>query len=293
MISAPSPASNGENQQQPTHQPPSDALRPRRPSLTARSSKPAAPPARRGADLKTHAAPEVTVLFIDIKGFTAQCAAMPAGLVGQWVAAFYDRVSAVAAAHGVSRLETRGDCCVCVAGAEGAVPALDAPAPADRRASQAARALAFAAALHRSLSDTPLGTGGAPPVQTRIGVATGAAAFLVGRVDGRPFASAQGPAVRLAARMEALAAPGLARVHRSAVDRWAAEAGRPPPPTAGVECEGPELEEAVVYDCAAAAFRARPAQAPAAPETPMPPPPVARPAGRPAGGLRVSASALF
>ena len=39
--------------------------------------------------LRTQLLPEATVLLIDIKGFTAQCAAMPAARVGEWVAAFY------------------------------------------------------------------------------------------------------------------------------------------------------------------------------------------------------------
>ena len=68
--------------------------------------------------LTTHAVPEVTVLLIDIKSFTDQCAAALAGSVGEWVATFYERVNAAAAAHGVSKAEVRGDCCVCVAGTE-------------------------------------------------------------------------------------------------------------------------------------------------------------------------------
>ena len=39
--------------------------------------------------LRTQLLPEATVLLIDIKDFTAQCAAMPAARVGEWVAAFY------------------------------------------------------------------------------------------------------------------------------------------------------------------------------------------------------------
>ena len=99
--------------------------------------------------MSTHTA-QVTVLSIDIKGFTTSCAAMPAARVGEWVAAFYCHVDAAAAAHGVSKVEVRGDCCICVTGAEGDVPAraVAAPAGEDRRADQATRMLSFAAALH-------------------------------------------------------------------------------------------------------------------------------------------------
>jgi class 3 adenylate cyclase len=70
--------------------------------------------------LRRYAAAGATVLVMDIKGFTAGCAAMSAGEVGEWVVEFYARVDAAAAAHGVRKAEVRGDCCVCVAGVEGA-----------------------------------------------------------------------------------------------------------------------------------------------------------------------------
>ncbi len=237
--------------------------------------------------LSSHAVPQVTVLSIDIKGFTAACAAMPAGHVGEWVAEFYERVEAVAAAHGVSKAEVRGDCCICVSGAAGAVPSRAFPAAAaDPRGDQATRMLAFAAALHADLGS--LSAGGAATA-TRMGIATGEAAFLVsggGGADAVRFVSVQGDAAALAARMESLAAPGAVYVHRSAALRWAAEARRPPPPTACVDCGagGGGLQRAAVFDCAARAFR--PTEDPAA----RLPAAVACQWGR-GGGLRRSASA--
>jgi hypothetical protein len=71
------------------------------------------------------------------------------------MADFFERVDTVAAAQGVSKVEVRGNCCVCVAGAEGAVPyAALAAAPADPRHDQATRMLAFAASLHDDLRST-------------------------------------------------------------------------------------------------------------------------------------------
>ena len=211
--------------------------------------------------LSTHSVAPVTVLFIDIKGFTSQCAAMPAGCVGEWMADFVERVDTVAAAHGVSKVEVRGDCCVCVAGAEGAVPsAALAAAPADPRHDQATRMLAFAAALHDDLRT--LSAGGAATA-ARMGVATGECAFLVsdaaaGADAAARFASVRGEAAALAARMEALADPGAVHVHLSTAHRWAVEARQAPPPTVRVECDGPGLPRAAVYDCAARAFRPTP-----------------------------------
>ena len=204
--------------------------------------------------LSTHTAPEVTVLFIDIKGFTAECAAMPAGRVGEWVAAFYERVDDAAARHGVSKVEVRGDCCICVSGAEGRVPsrAVAARAEEDRRGDQATRMLAFAAALHADLATLPGGTGGA--TAARMGVATGDVALLVNAAGGweaAPCACVRGEAAEIAARLEAWAAPGRVYVHRSTAERWAAEAGRAPPATGPVECEAQGAEAAAVYDCVA------------------------------------------
>ena len=215
----------------------------------------------------THTATEVTVLLIDIQGFTAECASLPAGYVGEWVAAFYSRVDKVAAAHGVQKVAVRGDCCICVAGLEGSVPfhvprSREAP---DLQHDQATRMLAFAAELHGSLATlTAGGAGGYPggaPTATRMGMATGEATFLVNAAAGSeaaPCAGVQGFAVNAAELLEAKAAPGKVYVHRSTADRWAAEARRPTPPTALVECEGRAAERAAVYDCIARAFLAAP-----------------------------------
>jgi class 3 adenylate cyclase len=206
--------------------------------------------------LSTYSIPKVTVLCIDIQGFTAACAAMPASHVGVWVVDFYSRVRAVAAQHGVSTVEARGDACVCVAGAEGAVPSRAmAAAAADPQHDQATRMLAFAAALHDNLSTLSVGDGGA--TTTRMGIATGEAAFLVSSATaGGRFASVQGEAVGAATRMEALAGSGAVLVHRSTAHKWAAEARQPPPPSVKVECAGRGLQRAAVFDCAARTFRA-------------------------------------
>jgi hypothetical protein len=166
-----------------------------------------------------------------------------------------------AAAHGVSKVEVRGDCCICVAGAAGRVPCRAlAPAAEDPRADQATRMLAFAAALHADLCANSPGTGPAAATTTRMGVATGDVSFLVSDAaagtDAATFASVQGDAVALAGRMEALAAgAGAVLVHRSAAERWAGEAGLAAPATVCVEVEGRGLERAAVFDCAARAFR--------------------------------------
>ena len=197
---------------------------------------------------------QVTVLCIDIQGFTAACAAMSASRVGMWVVDFYTRVRAVAAKHGVSTVEARGDSCVCVAGAEGAIPSRTmTSAAADPQHDQATRILAFAAALHDNLRTLSAGVNTA--TATRMGIATGEASFLVSTAGaGAHFISVQGEALGAATRMEALAGSGAVFVHRSTAHKWAAEARRPPPPSVGVECAGWGLQRAAVFDCATRAF---------------------------------------
>ena len=257
--------------------------------LQSISSTPRSVPRSLSLRINTHRVSQVTVLSIDIKGFTAACARMPASSVGEWVSAFYERVELAAASHGVSKVEVRGDCCICVSGIEGAVPSPGlADAAADRGADQATRMLAFASALHADLATLPVGAAGLPSATAaRIGIATGEAALLVGcplAPDAAPFASVQGDVVALAARMEALSSPGAAHVHQSTALKWATEGRRPPPPTVSVECEGRGPQRAAVYDCAARRFR----PAPAAPPS-RPPGPAGRLPGPWALGKRASA----
>ena len=121
--------------------------------------------------------------------------------------------------------------------------------------------LAFAAALHAKVAALPVGGGGTGSKETsgtavRMGMATGEAVFYVGGDGSSPFASVTGAAAAAAARMEAQAGPGLARVHRSTADKWAAEARRAPPATVRVEGgAGREMERAAEFDCAAGEFR--------------------------------------
>ena len=212
-------------------------------------------------------------MCIDIKGFTQQCAEMSAGATGEWVADFYARVDCAAAACGMRRAESRGDCCICVA--EDEDEDVSAPSPA---CTQARRALTFATAVHALLSgaaacrcsssdshvDGIIGDG-CRPISARMGIATGAVLFLEGG-PAAGFAGVQGGAVEAATRMEALSQPGVAVVHETATEQWATETGRRPPRTAccragrGGGAGVGVLERAAAYDCAAEEFAAGPGE---------------------------------
>jgi ankyrin repeat protein/class 3 adenylate cyclase len=202
-----------------------------------------------GRTLVTRTAARAAVVFVDIKGFTEACAALSAGEVGAWVADFYTRVDAAAAAHGVRKVEARGDCCICVAdddaeagggGGGGGQPG------------QVVAALAFATALNADLAALAPQPAGSRRASTsaRMGIAAGPVAFLLGDPAAAPapggygdagggFSSIQGDTVNVAARMESLSRPGWVVVHKSAVDLWAAETGRPTPRTACCQARHP------------------------------------------------------
>jgi class 3 adenylate cyclase len=165
---------------------------------------------------------------------------------------FYERVDRAAPAHGVRKVEVRGDCCICVADDQ-PYPSRPAGAPGP-----VTRALAFAVDLH---ADLAAAAAAAPqPIAVRMGVAAGPVALLEdesGRDEGGDgggdggewcFRCVQGDTVNVAARMEALGRPGIAVVHKSAADRWAAEGGRVGPRTVCVECKGRGVQRAAVYD---------------------------------------------
>ena len=219
--------------------------------------------------LRTYTVTMATILCIDIKGFTVGCAAMDAGRVGEWVAEFYERVDITAAAHGVSKVEVRGDCCICIAGVAGTVPSpLFVNAAADPADNQATRMLNFAAALQADLASLTYIVGGAGSgdgphamaTATRMGVATGEVAILISDADDAHgaggFVSVLGETMSTAAKMESLAESGAVLVHELAAERWAEEgAGRAAAPTVCLEVKGHGLQRAAVFDCATGAFR--------------------------------------
>jgi class 3 adenylate cyclase len=239
-----------------------------------------------GLRLVSHCEDPVTVLFIDIQGFTARCQEVGARRVGEWVAGFYERVDRAATAHGILAVEARGDCCICVAGATQLAPAAAsaaaaaAPEEAPDAGTQVVRMLAFARDLDADLV-TLCGGADGRGTSTRMGMATGEVVFLTSAPDecaaappasptvhgGRRgsvarcaggafrFMSVQGDTVNTAARMESLGAPGVVILHDSAAARWAAETGAPPPPMARVDVKGKAEQDVAEYDCSATTFR--------------------------------------
>ena len=121
--------------------------------------------------ISSHATSKSTVLFIDIQGFSTQCAILSVAEVGIWIAEFYARVGEMSAKHGVCNVEARGDCCVCVCGD---LPvALQEPRQ-EETTDQVTRMLGFASDVDEALSslNSPCIT------RTRMGMATGGCRFF-------------------------------------------------------------------------------------------------------------------
>ena len=151
---------------------------------------------------------DVTVLFVDIKNFTATCAEMSTHEIGMWMSDFYEQVFHVGKPMGVLKAEVRGDCCICVTGAMQAAPCARLWSDASAN-DQMTRMLKFSMQLYETLK--------AKKTFVRMGVAFGEAAFLVHN-DG--FICAQGDVVNTAARMEEIGTSGMVMVHESAVRKW-------------------------------------------------------------------------
>jgi class 3 adenylate cyclase len=148
-------------------------------------------------ELRLDDAPErrtVTVVFTDLVGFTALAERLGPDQVGRLLTRYFSDTAAVAHAHGGIVDKFIGDASMIVLGAP------DALDPRD----QARRAVAIARELHRRIDQLDP----ALAMKARIGINSGDA--VVGNFGSaeRSDYTAVGPAVNLAARLEAAAAPG-------------------------------------------------------------------------------------
>jgi len=148
-------------------------------------------------ELRLDDAPEqrvVTVIFTDLVGFTAIAERLGAEMVGRLLTRYFAETAAVAHAHGAIVDKFIGDAAMVVVGAP------DTVEPGE----QARRAVAIAREIHQRLP----GLVADVALQARTGINTGEA--VVGNFGSaeRSDYTAVGPAVNLAARLEAAAGAG-------------------------------------------------------------------------------------
>jgi len=139
---------------------------------------------------------EVSVLFADISGFVALARSLGASKVVDLLNDIVCEFDRLAAAYGVEKIKTIGDAYMAVAGL---------PEPVHDHAERLARmALDMLATVERVRAETGLA------LQIRVGMAAGP--VLAGVIGTRKFSyDVWGNPVNLAARLEALGAPG--RIH--------------------------------------------------------------------------------
>ena len=143
---------------------------------------------------------EVSVVFVDAVGSTAQAARSSAEAFAAALDELFRRFDAIADRHGLEKIKTIGDAYMAVAGAP--VPMED---PAEAAVAMALEVLAVAGEVRWPSGD---------PVVMRGGVATGPAA--AGVIGHRKFAyDVWGDTVNLASRLEESAGPGQILVSES------------------------------------------------------------------------------
>ena len=149
---------------------------------------------------------QVTVMFVDLEGFTEQAARTPPGVLVSALDDLYTQFDALADRFGLEKIKTVGDAYMAVAGAPELIQ--------DDAAAAAEMALAAQEALTQAR--WPSGR----PIRARVGIASGPA--VAGVIGQRKFAyDLWGDTVNLASRLESNGEPGRILVAEATAARLA------------------------------------------------------------------------
>ena len=190
---------------------------------------------------------QATVLYMDIVDFTRHCVAKPLDEISGWMVRIHAAVDELLERHAVRKVETRGDCVICVSGTNFS-PTEGAPSR-DLSSDQATRMLAFGRDLGLALAAID-GTA------ARMGVATGPVVLthIAHGGDALPAKYIYGDTVNVACRMEQTGRAGAVQLAESAARAYAEERGAAPPPLRARDIKGKGCMRVALYDLSAGRF---------------------------------------
>ena len=167
--------------------------------------------------------------------------------ISDWMTRIHTAIDGLLDRHAVRKVETRGDCVICVSGTNFA-PGEGLPSR-DLRANQATRMLAFGRDLGLALAAID-GTA------ARIGMATGPVVLthIAHCGDVLPAKYIYGDSVNVACRMEQTGRPGAVQLAESAARTYAEEMGAAVPPLWTKDVKGKGAMRTAFYDYAADRF---------------------------------------
>ena len=190
---------------------------------------------------------QATVLYMDIVDFTRHCMAKQLDEISGWMTRIHTTVDELLERFAIRKVETRGDCVICVSGTN-FVPS-EGGASRDLCGDQVTRMLAFGHDLGLALS-------GMDGTAARIGMATGPVVLthIAHGGDALPAKYIYGDTVNVACRMEQTGRVGAVQLAESAARAYAAEREVAAPPLRMVEVKGKGRMRTAMFDCANGTF---------------------------------------
>jgi class 3 adenylate cyclase len=191
---------------------------------------------------------QATVLYMDIVDFTRHCMAKPLDEISDWMTRIHGTIDGLLERYGVRKVETRGDCVICVSGTN--FVAESGGTSRDLCGDQAARMLSFAHDLGTALSAID-GTA------ARMGMASGPVVLthIAHGGDALPAKYIYGDTVNVACRMEQTGRVGAVQLEETAARTYARERGVAPPPLHLRDVKGRGEMRVALYDYSAGAGR--------------------------------------
>ena len=193
-------------------------------------------------ELQTYSLKHQTIMFVDLQGFTQQCAKTTPDNVGRWITSFYQIVEKTCKEYRVLLIECRGDCCIC----------------ATEGQQQVTRMLSFSEEVYTHVCSIVVYDRGGHMCATscKMGVASGEASYLLSTSsdDLLSFTSVQGDVVNVAARLQSMSRAGHIYVHETSINEWAKETGKRLPHTKLLKCKGKPAQVVATYDCIRGSF---------------------------------------